>query len=96
MKRLILLVDSDDSTMLVECPDSVTATKVGRAAIYSDAGVRAWLIPQAPYVSNPSLIGSIIQALRSGQSIGYVKDLLRPDADARLLHAGSESEREES
>lgn len=80
MKRLVLLTDTDDSTMLVECPDHATAEKVGRAAIYSDGGVSAWIIPVTPYVDG-SHIGTLIQALRSGSSIGYVKDLLRPDSN---------------
>lgn len=68
MSRLILLVGNDDSTMLIECPDLGTAEKVGRAAIYAEGGVSAYLIPTAPYTDMPS-IGDLIQLLRSGATI---------------------------
>jgi len=75
---LLLLTDDDNATLLVRCLDQAGADHVGRAAIYSDGGVSAWVVPTHAFTDAAVIAGR----LHEGGDLSDVHDDLEA-ADAR-------------
>jgi hypothetical protein len=58
----VLLTDTNSGTLLVACPNQETASEVGSAAVWSDGGVSAWLVPDLATTQ----INEVIAGLREG------------------------------
>ncbi len=73
MTVFMLLTDEEDDVVLIACPSQEVAEEVGRAAIWSDGSVSAWLVePQA--ITNTT---TVIKRLREGHSVVGLGDLAR-------------------
>jgi len=46
MSEYVLLTDNDNGAALIQCDTMRDAEVVGRAAIFADGGVSAWLLPK--------------------------------------------------
>lgn len=64
----VLLIDSDDNVLRVQCADAATADRVGGAAIYSSGGVSAYLVPPNAHDN----VETIITRLLAGQDVGQI------------------------
>ena len=52
----VLLTDNDNATAMIGCPDAETADTVAAAAVFSDGGVSAWLVPDGCFTSTQEII----------------------------------------
>lgn len=62
--KYVLLTDSDNGCALVQCTDETEANAVAAAAVFSDGGVSAWLVPTMALPDSEALR----DALREGYS----------------------------
>lgn len=76
--QFVLLTDSDNATMLIACPDDATAQEVAGAAVFSDGGVSAWLVPERAVYVGASWY-SIVDKLREGWDITNLHDFVNGD-----------------
>jgi hypothetical protein len=84
----VLLTDNDNGTALIACEDHEMAHQIGSAAIYSDGGVSAWLVPDQAIPASDD----IIKQLRDGEDTAdlheaanrYLPITMEADEAARL------------
>jgi hypothetical protein len=80
----VLLTDRDNSTYLVRCPDIDTAERVAAAAVFSDGGVSAWLVPDEPgHVVGPTItdLRRITEPLQDGLDLVELASLLSSETE---------------
>lgn len=53
--KYLLLTDKDNGTALVACRDSSEADRLAAAAVFSDGGVSAWIVPDLAIVATDDL-----------------------------------------
>ncbi len=66
----VLLIDSDDSTALIGCPDAATAERVASAAVFNDGDVSAWLVPGTAIVD----VDKVVQILKNAGDCEAILD----------------------
>lgn len=71
----LLLTDGHDDTMLVEFASADDAGHVGMAAVFSDGGVSAWLVPEVA-VDGDTHKDRLLDLLREGSNIDGVRSAL--------------------
>lgn len=65
----VILIDTHDEVLVVDCADDAEAEAVGAAAIWSDGGVSAYLLPEGSVKASKALF----EALRDGGRIDDVR-----------------------
>lgn len=71
MTAFVLLIDQDDGTALVACPDEETADQVGAAAIWSSGGVSAYRVPTWALADTEA----VVERLRDGRDTSELEGL---------------------
>lgn len=69
---VVILVDGDDQVMAVRCPDEAAANEVGGAAVLSDGGVSAYLLP--PTTGYVDYSHELSVALVEGMDLTQIRD----------------------
>lgn len=85
--RFLLLTDDDDGTLLIACEDREQAERLASAAVFSDGGVSAWLVPARTLeVGNGVDEDYLIQHLQDGWSTYDLHERLEEDLVPVFYH----------
>lgn len=81
MTEYVLLNDNDNGAALVQCATMADAEAVGAAAIFSDGGVSAWLVPKRAIEDSEALR----ERLRDGETTHEIHEATESYKDVSVV-----------